>query len=226
MMMKYWFMISKINSNSYFIFDLDDTLYQEIDYLRSAYRHISEELEKKIKINLFDEMWKRYVKKENVFEWIVKLFGSSNSSITISYLLELYRYHTPDIRLKNDVKKFLDFLSIRNIPAGLITDGRSITQRNKLKALSLEDYFQDTIISEEFGSEKPDERNFLYFKNKYPNKEFVFVGDNTFKDFIVPKKFGWFTICIQSCGTNIHKQNLPHSAVDKVVRSFEELLVD
>ncbi|RYG63103.1 hypothetical protein EON64_16615, partial [archaeon] len=38
---KFWYMDIQLNPRSFFVFDLDDTLYQEIDFLRSAYRHIS-----------------------------------------------------------------------------------------------------------------------------------------------------------------------------------------
>jgi putative hydrolase of the HAD superfamily len=218
-------MISKINSDNYFVFDLDDTLYQEIDYLRSAYKYISQELKKKINIDLFDEMCQRYGKKENVFEWVVKSCANLDPSITIPYLLQLYRFHIPDIKLNEKVKFFLDSLSIRNIPSGLITDGRSVTQRNKLKALGLANYFQDIIISEEFGSEKPDEKNYLYFVNKYPDKRFIFIGDNTSKDFIVPQKFGWFTVCIKNPGNNIHEQSFSSGCQpDMIVESICELV--
>jgi len=39
----------------------------------------------------------------------------------------------------------------------------------------------------------------------YPGKEFWFIGDNTSKDFIVPEKLGWRTICLANCGDNIHQ---------------------
>lgn len=221
---KCWFMISRINSNSHIVFDLDDTLYREIDYLKSAYRYICRQVETKNDRALFDKMWERYQRSENVFEWLVESFENSKPTVTMGQLLELYQTHLPDIKTDTSVKKFLDYLRARDISTGLITDGRSITQRNKLKALGLQNYFKDVIISEEFGSEKPDERNFLFFENKYPGKDFVFVGDNTSKDFIVPKKLGWFTICLKDCGNNIHKQELPNAAVDKTIESFEELL--
>jgi putative hydrolase of the HAD superfamily len=36
---------------------------------------------------------------------------------------------------------------------GLITDGRSISKRKKIKALNIEKYFEYILISEEFGTE-------------------------------------------------------------------------
>lgn len=48
---------------------------------------------------------------------------------------------------------------------GLITDGFSITQGNKLKALDIENLFDIIVISEEFGSKKPDLRNYELFEH-------------------------------------------------------------
>ena len=48
------------------VFDLDDTLIPEIDYLQSAFREIAEYVDAENK-NLYDEMYKWYQNKENVF---------------------------------------------------------------------------------------------------------------------------------------------------------------
>ena len=36
---------------------------------------------------------------------------------------------------------------------------------------------------------------------------FIYIGDNTKKDFIAPNKLGWETICLRDNGLNIHQQN-------------------
>src|ERR1044072_9180425 len=160
----------KINSKSFFIFDLDDTLFNEIDYLRSAYRHIASMLPASANGNIYEEMLRRYEKKENVFKWLAGQYLEKTPPVTVDWLLKEYREHAPAIKLGIQTASFLEKLKALNVPAGLITDGRSTTQRNKLKALGLESYFADLIISEEFGSEKPDERNYLYFSSKYPDR--------------------------------------------------------
>ena len=110
---------------------------------------------------------------------------------------------------------------------GIITDGRSVTQRNKIEALGLEDTFDDIIISEEFGSSKPSEENYLYFEKKYGNSNFTYIGDNTVKDFVTPNSLGWNTLCLLDDGNNIHKQNLdlnPDYLAKKNFSSFKELI--
>jgi putative hydrolase of the HAD superfamily len=214
----------KIKPNSFFVFDLDDTLFPEIDFLQSGFKAIAAKLAPLIRTDIYDEMWQRYKNRENVFQWLISQYHVLAPDITIDYLLKQYREHIPDIALNRDAAKLLKHLAKLSIPAGLITDGRSATQRNKLKALHLENYFSDIIISEEFGSEKPDERNYRYFQNKYPDCEFYFFGDNMSKDFIAPARLGWITICLKNTGTHIHAQTFagqPYPAL--VITSFDEI---
>src|SRR5688572_24338004 len=148
----------EINTNSFFVFDLDDTLFQEIDFLKSAYRHIANVLQSRISCDLYEEMYTRYQRKENVFLWIISQYGRFIRDMDINWFLREYREHLPEIQLRSDATLLLQSLREASVPMGLVTDGRSITQRNKLKALGIETFFQDIIISEEFGSEKPDAR--------------------------------------------------------------------
>jgi putative hydrolase of the HAD superfamily len=213
-----------IKPASFFIFDLDDTLYPEIDFLRSGFKTISETLAPSIGMDIYTDMWQRYRQQENVFQWIVAQFGPLVPGISTDCLLKEYREHLPDIKPRKGVVSMLQTLAAHAIPAGLITDGRSITQRNKLKALQIEHYFTDIIISEEFGSEKPDERNYLFFTDKYPGREFYFVGDNTAKDFIVPARLGWQRICIRDDGTHIHAQDFGNNAhLPTIITAFDEI---
>ena len=214
----------KVSPHTFFVFDLDDTLFQEIDFLKSGYSEISSGLSTFINANIYDQMWTRYKNRENVFEWILSQYQSSVPDLDIAWLLKRYREHLPAIELSETTHAFLKTVNALKIPMGLITDGRSITQRNKIRALGIENYFQDIIISEEFGSEKPDERNYLYFENKYPGSSFYFFGDNTSKDFIVPAKLGWKTICVKNAGNHIHEQSFNREPVpENIITGFDEI---
>jgi len=217
-------MTIELNKNSFFVFDLDDTIYKEIDFLKSAYRSISAMLMQYIGVDIYEEMWTDYAGKKNVFAAIIEKYKEVLPNTTVEDLLYEYRTHVPEISLANDVRHFLQQLKDTGVPLGLITDGRSITQRNKLKALGIIDSFQDLIISEEFGSEKPNPKNYLYFEDKYPDREFYFVGDNTRKDFVVPAQLGWHMICLEDSGQHIHRQDvtaLPDGT--HIITSFSEI---
>jgi len=190
------------------VFDLDDTLYKEIDYLKSAYRFIAKRLgnARLPEDNIYHIMIEAYTKGQNAFS-VVK--SALNIDTPIEILLQWYRTHIPNIILPDDSKILLDYLHDRNILIGILTDGRSVTQRNKIKALGLNRYVpeQNVVISEEFGSEKPDERNYRCFETLYPEIDiFIYVGDNPRKDFIAPNRLGWRTIGLIDDGRNIHKQ--------------------
>lgn len=212
-------MTIKLEPESFFIFDLDDTLFQEIDFLKSAYREIADDLSVVTKEDVYEEMLRRYQNKEDVFSWIIARYGDRVSELTLERLLKTYREHIPQIRMAKEVEFFLATLKKNKVPMGLITDGRSVTQRNKLKALGIDQYFEDVIISEEFGTSKPHPDNFLYFEKKYPGKRFYFIGDNTSKDFIVPLQLGWICICIKDNGQNIHAQHPIHLLNQKIILS-------
>ena len=77
------------------------------------------------------------------------------------------------------------------------------------------DWIEDVVISEEFGSEKPCEANYLYFEKKYPDYRFTYIADNLKKDFVAPNRLGWRTVCLKDDGRNIHSQNIEIAEVQK-----------
>lgn len=211
------------------IFDLDDTLYKEIDYLHSAYHHIADYLlaEKYVETDPCAMMIEWYHEGANVFQSLNEHYGLD---IPLASYLNIYRNHIPDISLEPDIEQLLSDLAQAGYILGIITDGRSITQRNKIAALGLEEYMrQDCIaISEETGSKKTDSANYLAIQNLFPDSKFIYVGDNTAKDFVVPNKLGWDTICLLDDGRNIHKQNfsLPSKYIPrKTVNALNQIFL-
>lgn len=182
------------------VFDLDDTLIKELHYLESAYKEIAFKVDSR-RTELSQEMLTLYHEGKNVFEWLIEEYPS----VEIMQLLDWYRNHYPDLSLVGGAKEVLSYCKEQNWILGLITDGRSITQRNKLKAIGLANYFDLVIISEEFGSIKPTLKNYEIF-NQYEGSKY-YIGDNVNKDFIGPNQLGWISICILDDGNNIHKQN-------------------
>lgn len=199
-------------------FDLDDTLYKEIDYLKSAYSEIAEYAAGQctgcsdsvniLTIKAYNRMLDAYREGLNAFEELNRFLGLE---LPVSDYLYIYRNHKLKIALSEDVVQTLDALNAEDIRLGLITDGRSVQQRNKIKALGLGRWIEneDVVISEEFGSEKPAFANYEYFMNRYPEcHDFTFVGDNLKKDFVAPNALGWMTVCLKDDGRNIHRQRV------------------
>ena len=203
-------------------FDLDDTLYKEIDFLKSAYHEIATSVGHP---ELLPHMLQWYKDGDNVFQ---KLNQYLNKETPISEYLKMYRNHYPTISLSDGVEDVLNELKYRETILGIITDGRSISQRNKIKTLGLERWIEekDIIISEEFGSDKTNERNFRHFVELYTGGSFTYVGDNPQKDFVVPNRLGWQTVMLKDDGRNIHQQgNVPNEfRPQTVICDFRELL--
>lgn len=194
---------------------MDDTLYSEIDYLKSAYSEIVNFAYKKAKVSppltskeVWSEMVTVYLRGENAFTW---LNDTLHTQIPISTYLDIYRNHIPTLSLHKNIQNRLQEWKDYNYMLGIITDGRVIQQSNKISALGLLQWIapENIIISESFGSEKPNEKNYSFFVNKFPNAEqFVYIGDNPKKDFITPNRLGWSTIGILDSGQNVHAQNV------------------
>lgn len=207
------------------VFDLDDTLFKELDFLRSAFREIARTLAPDFSEALFAEMLAAHSRGENVFARLSERFG-----VPIAELLARYRAHVPDVALAPDVRATLEALRERGATLGMITDGRSLTQRNKIRALGLDAFFDDVniVISEEFGSEKPCSRNYKFFAEKFPGADFCYVGDNPAKDFVAPNALGWRTICLIDDGGNVRPQDFAAVPTEflpqQKIRSLTELL--
>lgn len=207
-------------SSKIFVFDLDDTLYSERDFEKSGIEFV------------FNYFKINHIELETILNnrknWIEQIIDGSNNQITMQEVLDIYRNHFPAIQLYKDSKVFLEKLISQGNEMSLITDGRSITQRNKLRALGIESYFKNIIISEEVNSEKPSEYNFRIVMNYKHAKSYIYISDNPNKDFITPNKLGWTSICLLDRGQNVHKQNfnlssdfLPHYSIN----SFEEIIL-
>jgi len=155
-------------ANKVFVFDLDDTLYSESNFELSGIKYVYNYL----KINTID----LDCLLNNRTNWIEQIVSNSNNSFTKQLILELYRNHKPQIELYKSAKLFLEKLISFKSEMSLITDGRSITQRNKLIALGIEAYFKNIIISEEIKSEKPSEINYKMTMSEEINKEYVYIA--------------------------------------------------
>ena len=215
------------NSNSVVVFDLDDTLYPEISFLTSAFLEIATGLELRFGVSCYERMLQAYQDGErDVFSLIRSEFGLRDR-VTTEELLTQYRTHRPSISLFDGALELLRALEDAHIPLGLITDGRSVTQRNKIEALGLSSTFDPIVISEEIGTSKPAEQNFLSIEQRWPGRKYYYIADNPKKDFVTPNRLGWTSICALNQGTNVHPQDFtyPQAYLPQIkINSLRELL--
>ena len=184
-----------------FVFDLDDTLYNEMDFVLSGFHYVSnyfnKELRKKyhIKQKVNSNLLYKYFKNNpsTVFNQLSNDFGP----FEIDILVDLYRKHFPKLKLSNDTKTLLEYLK-SDTDLSIITDGSYKTQANKIKALKLDRYFQTKhiFINDRIKHHKPSEYSFKVVENTFPNKKYIYIADNNAKDFIAPNNLGWETFHI------------------------------
>ena len=185
-------------------FDLDDTLYAEYDYQTSGIRAVGKAIK---------ELYGRDIT-EKILCWRNKgerdLWGKVCQELLIpssvkDSLLWIYRLHEPQIVLDETISDVL--VQIRSMvkQVVILTDGRSVSQRQKLKVLGLGDL--RAFISEEYKSEKPDQKRFTTIMSEFPVSMYLYVGDNLNKDFIAPNSLGWKTVGLRGGIKNIHVQN-------------------
>lgn len=186
------------------VLDLDDTLYSEIDYQTSGYLEVCRWIEEIVGVSFVREIETLRVNNElDVLGALCELAGLPLS--TKESLLWIYRLHRPAIRLSPAVSQFMQILR-RKHKVAILTDGRAVTQRQKLKALGLTDI--PVYISEEYSSVKPSPYRFELITKEMPAARYVYIGDNPKKDFIAPNALGWMTIGLRDRGTNIHRQHI------------------
>ena len=152
------------------VFDLDDTLYSEMDYVLSGYSFLSELIEKLYSKNTYQTFLKALnAKVPDIFDYVIAEHRLPKS--LKEHLILAYRYHTPNIKLHGGAILILNELKKQKIPIYLITDGRGVTQRLKIISLEIEAFFEQIFISEEVGIGKPAADSFLVIQDAYPSKK-------------------------------------------------------
>lgn len=174
------------------LFDLDDTLYLERDYVYSGYKVIANFIGEKYNL-LSDDLYFKMIElsKEsysNVFNRLFNFYDIKIDNNELKKIIGIYKNHFPNIKLCKDSEKAINILLEKGIRLGLITDGDSIQQRNKINALKIEKYFEKIIITDELAPNrefwKPNKKAFEimvdFFKEEPRNM--LYIGDNLNKD--------------------------------------------
>lgn len=198
-------------------FDLDDTLYQEMEYVRSAYRAIA----RRFGAHYLPCMLSAHTPAE----------AFDSTGLEVKAELEIYRNHIPDITLPWESLYLLSLLKNAGHILALITDGRKVTQRHKIEALGLERFMSPDMIyvSEEFGEEKITGGAMRNIMRKYPQEKYMYVGDNPEKDFVRGNELGWTTVALKAKKDNIFVQDFdkkpeffrPKIIIDNIIELFQ-----
>lgn len=209
------------------VFDLDDTLYDELSYARSGLLEVSKYMNRQWSVPQ-EESYAHlliFLKEDrnNILEKILRkyeIFNKSNLRLCIS----VYRTHQPEIFLSEDAKECLE--RFKNIPLYIVTDGNVTAQSNKIKALNLKEKVKKVFITYHYGkhNSKPSPYCFLKIcKLEHVKPDSVwYIGDNPAKDFIGIKPLGFRTVRILQGQQKDVKIDAEHEAEFRI-NSLQEL---
>jgi putative hydrolase of the HAD superfamily len=171
------------------VYDLDDTLYNEIDFVKSGFLEISKYLDDD---SYYDFMMKIFFK-EGSGKVFNRLIDNFNLDIKLQKLIEIYRFHNPNIKLDSCILEVLNFTS--EYKSALISDGHYIMQKNKFDALGLDKYINFPVFTDFYHTNKPNLKAYKIVMERFKEEDkFIYISDNPKKDFIAVKELGWIGI--------------------------------
>ncbi|MFD2116973.1 HAD family hydrolase [Paenibacillus yanchengensis] len=187
------------------VFDLDDTLYDELTYVRSGFRAVANSLAVRYGADaneLSELMWNTMISKGRG-----KVFDVALASIqqltkeNVKYCVIVYRKHEPEkLELFEDAQIMLGRLEAHQVPRYIVTDGNKLVQYRKIKALQLEERVNKYFITHRFGLKHSKPSPYCFNKiaqlEGVEPSDIVYVGDNIAKDFVGIKELGFQTVRI------------------------------
>lgn len=195
----------KITGVKLVVFDLDDTLYPELDFVRSGFAAVARWLsagDEALKEAVLKRMYELFqLGRRDIFQSILREFvfpHHSREDLTVEGLLSIYRSSDRRLALFPDAKRLLERLSSAGKLLALLTDGLPDLQRRKVESLNIERYFGRIVYTWEYGNSagKPSDFCFRLLEKEFglSGRSCAYIADNEGKDFLGPNRLGWITV--------------------------------
>lgn len=159
-------------------FDLDGTLYDDQQYDRGAYALIAEHFpdESDLQTQLLELKRRRGRLDGNLFDDYCRERGLTGEAAV--RMVQIYRDFVPQtLPMDSQMEKLLQLLESRKL--FLVTNGRTVTQTKKIKALGLEKRFTRIYICDDrHWPFKPDPSVYLDAHKLFEFKHAAMVGDS------------------------------------------------
>jgi len=208
------------------VFDLDDTLYPERDYVRGGFEAVGRwaaEAFDEDPQTVSDELWAMFeagVRGDTFDRWLRGRGRESGTARTA--MIDAYRSAPPRLAPYPDVEPALSALKGAT-RLGLISEGPSAVQHAKLNALGLRSWFDKVVIlgEDERSEWKPSRAPFdRWLAGETASAEAaVYIGDNPAKDFLGARAAGWASIRLRR-GDGLHRDEEP---ADEAARADGEI---
>lgn len=212
------------------VFDMDDTLYEELTYVASGFRAVAYFLQAEQGIPAAEsfEIMEEKLKggRGRIFDDVLLHYGKYSKQLA-NKCVRVYRMHEPKIQLDPEavacLKRFEEYSKY------IVTDGNKVAQHNKVLALGLYSRVKHVYITHRYGKHnaKPSPYCFLQIckREGVSPEQVVYVGDNPNKDFLNIKKLGFRTVRILK-GSFRDLQMPEEYEADCQIHSLDELTTD
>ena len=195
-----------------FVFDVDDTLYDMVEPFKKALDETFIDLDVDVQ-KLFiksrhysDEVFEKSMNGEISIDdmYVYRIshalsdFGIKITRAEALAFQKAYGENQTKISMHPLVFDLFTYLKDRDLLAGLITNGMSQHQRNKVKNLNVSEWLSmdKVIVSGDYGVNKPDAKLFEIAQKQFNinDEEIYFVGDTFESDVIGAFNAGWIPI--------------------------------
>jgi len=220
------------------IFDMDDTLYDQMEPFGHAYNEVFGTLEQyevpveklfvKSRLHsdeVFDQVQAGTMSDEEMHIYrITHAFADFGIEVSQQQALEFqhrYAFYQQHIEVHPLMKELLDYGQQQGWRMGIITNGPAEHQASKVKQLRMDRWIapEDTFISGKLGISKPDTAIFRYVEQhmNIAPADTCYLGDSYLNDIVGAKKAGWRCIWINRRQIVLpdHVEYLPDANLDK-----------
>lgn len=186
------------------VFDLDDTLYDEITYVHSGLRAVADYAHERWQVPRARLLRSLQLHLERdgrgrVFDDALAEFGIRSRTAALA-CVAAYRRHDPCIALHAAGRATL--ARFASTPAYLVTDGNARVQERKIAALGIRSRFRRVFVTHRYGTRhaKPHPHCFLRIAalEGVTPAQVVYVADNPHKDFVGIRPLGFRTIRVRT----------------------------
>lgn len=184
-------------------FDLDDTLYDERDYVRSGLAQVAAAFAERFDTAALDMQWLfddllAAGGREQIFDRALQHLGIAVEPALVAAMVECYRAQQPQLALFDGVETLLQTLQ-RDYRLVLVTDGLPLMQRNKVNGLGIADAFEHIVYCWEHDAPKPDSTGYrLAIGDGLAGA--VIIGDNPVNDGQPARELGIPFIRVRGAG--------------------------
>jgi putative hydrolase of the HAD superfamily len=210
------------------VFDIDDTLYLERDYVRSGFAAVGAWARTELGVaDLGDRAWAAFVAgvRGRIFDEALVACGVPANDTLVPRLVDVYRSHPPAIELLDDVCTWLAGCAA-DVGLAVVTDGPRASQRAKAAALGVEAWADPVVLTEDLGPgrSKPHPAAFAFVEaaTGLAGAACAYVADNPVKDFAGPRARGWRTVRVRRDG-GLHAAVASGEDVDAEITDFANL---